>query len=95
MLIQATSFRHCLISGRCSWERVDVEGKGEEASNLPEQNCLNFAVCQNGDVETNRESAGASLFGTSLVLSVQAAYGAQEGSPARFGSSAYEELVLD
>lgn len=74
---------------------MDVEGKGEEASNLPEQSCLNSAICQNGVVETNRESAGASLFGTSLVLSVQAAYGAQEGSPARFGSSFDEELILD
>lgn len=29
MLIQATSFRHFLISGRCSWERVLVEGEGD------------------------------------------------------------------
>lgn len=73
MLTLATSFRQIFLK----------EGEGEEASNLPEQNCLNSSDCQNGDTETNRESAGASLFGMSLVLSVQAAYGAQECSPAR------------
>jgi len=57
MIIQATSFRHCLISGRCPWERVDVGGEGEEASNLPEQSRPDSQVCQKGEVETSRESA--------------------------------------
>lgn len=62
---------------------MDVEEEGEEASNLPEQNCLNSSVCQKGDMEINRVSARASLFDVSLVLPVQAAYEAQECSPAR------------
>lgn len=74
---------------------MGVEGEGEEASHLPEQNRLNSSICLNGDMETNREGAGASLFVMSLVLSVQAIYGAQECSTDRFGSSVDEELVLD
>lgn len=62
---------------------MGVGGEGEEASNLPEQNRPGSPVCQKGEVETGRESAGVPPLDTTLplVLPVWVTWGAQEGGP--------------